>query len=104
MASVHEARHVLLGKRVAIKRMLPELAADSRSVARFLQEANVGARLRHPHIARLLDAGTSNGAPWPAIEWIEGQTLDALVADGTPLPVTSAIDLLLPIIDALPGA
>jgi serine/threonine-protein kinase len=103
MGTIHEARHLLLGTRVAIKRMLPELAMDPRTAARFLREAKVGARLRHPHIASVIDAG-DEGAPWLAVEWIDGETLASLLAQGGPLPLTSAIDLLLPIVDALASA
>jgi serine/threonine protein kinase len=103
MGTVHEARHLLLGTRVALKRMLPELAMDPRTAARFLREAKVGARLRHPHIASVIGAG-NEGAPWLAVEWIDGETMACLLAKGGPLPLTSAIDLLLPIIDALSTA
>jgi serine/threonine-protein kinase len=104
MGTVHQARHLLLGTRVALKRMLPELARDARTVERFLREARVGARLRHPHIASVLDAGNADGTPWLAVEWIEGETMASLLAHGNPLPLASAVDLLLPIIDALATA
>jgi serine/threonine-protein kinase len=101
MGTVHKGLHLLLGTHVAIKRMLPELAREARTVERFLREARVGARLRHPHIASVLDAGTTDGTPWLAVEWVEGETMASLLAPGAPLPLESAVDLLLPIVDAL---
>lgn len=60
---------------VALKLIRPGF--DSRGVReRFLRERQILAALAHPHIARLLDGGTgSNGRPWFALEYVEGETI-----------------------------
>ena len=71
---------------------------------RFRRERDVLARLSHPGIARLFDAGvTPEGLPWLALEWVDGQDLLAWCAAQGALgaDVTQRIDLLLQVADAL---
>src|SRR2546423_8802328 len=49
MCNVYRARHVAMGKEVAIKILKPELAADKAVAQRFEQEARAASRVRHPH-------------------------------------------------------
>jgi tetratricopeptide (TPR) repeat protein len=76
MGVVHEARQRSLGRRVALKLLAPEFAADPSRVARFRREATTLAQLGHPHVVRVFDAGTDDGQPWLAMELIEGESLD----------------------------
>ena len=73
------------GTRVAIKVFHPELVADERSLERFRREAEIGKRVRHPHVVRTfdVDADEVDGQPvhFMSMEYIEGQTLDDLQAD-----------------------
>ena len=63
-------------KRVALKAIRPELAS-SETTRRFHTERQILANLEHPHIARLLDGGTSpNGSPYFIAEYIRGQPID----------------------------
>jgi serine/threonine-protein kinase len=63
-------------KQVALKLVAGGLASPNR-IGRFLLERRVLARLEHPYIARLLDAGVSpDGTPWFALEYVAGQAID----------------------------
>jgi len=75
---------------------------DSAEVlARFRRERQILARLRHPHIARLLDGGMSeDGRPWLAMEYVEGEPLSAFAARGD-VDVGARVALLLTLADAV---
>ncbi|MEO0425451.1 MAG: serine/threonine-protein kinase, partial [Pseudomonadota bacterium] len=76
MGAVYLAEREDVGKRVALKLVVGGLAAPERR-ARFLLERRVLAKLQHPGIASLLDAGVAkDSTPWFAMELIEGQPLD----------------------------
>jgi serine/threonine protein kinase len=104
MASVHEAMHVELGRRVAIKTILPEVAKDERSVARFVREAKAACIVRHPHVVEIFDFGTVEGIPFLVMELLEGETLRALLVREKALAVEAAIALLLPVAAAVAHA
>jgi serine/threonine protein kinase/tetratricopeptide (TPR) repeat protein len=64
-------------QRVALKVIRQTLAHRTGLVARFLEERRILAVLEHPGIARLLDGGVTNeGAPWFAMEYVDGEPLD----------------------------
>src|SRR5690606_15593938 len=68
---------------------------------RFLTERQILARLHHPHIARLYDGGvTDEGAPYFAMEYVEGQPIDAY-CDTQRLPVEARLDLFTQVCDAV---
>jgi serine/threonine-protein kinase len=73
-ATVHLAREIDSGRLVAIKVLKPELA-ESFSGERFVREIRLTAKLRHPNIAPLLDAGTHNGQPYFVLPYLDGGTL-----------------------------
>ncbi len=72
MGTVHEARHTLLGKTVAIKILLPHLAQDPDHVARFMREARAAANLNHPHIVQVFDVDQAGDVHFFAMERIAG--------------------------------
>lgn len=86
--------------RVALK--LPLLARpDSAALARFQREGELLASLRHPHIARLLDAGQADdGTPYLALEWVEGLGLLAWAAQAG-LSTAQRLRLFLQVLDAV---
>jgi serine/threonine-protein kinase len=100
---VYEAEAVALGVTVAIKVLRSEIVERSPEArARFAQEARLLARLRHPGIVGLGDASTlDDGTPYLALEWIDGETLDAFLARVGPLPLDVALDLLGPVAHAI---
>ena len=91
MGAVYEATQLRLNKRVAIKVMARELAANPEALARFRREAEVTSGIGHPHIVQVFDFGaTPTGEPFLAMEFLEGEDLEhRLRRDGhLPLPTT----------------
>src|SRR5664279_2822290 len=71
MGAVYLAEHPGLGRRVAVKVLLPELAKDQDMVARFFNEARAANAIRHPGIVEVLDFGTlSSGASYIVMEML----------------------------------
>ena len=88
--------------RVAIK--LPNLARLTQiGTARFAREGSLLARLSHPHIARLLDAGLEDGQPYLVLEYVEGVPIDHW-CDAHGLGVSERIRLFLDVVDAVAHA
>ncbi|HUB09784.1 MAG TPA: serine/threonine-protein kinase [Myxococcales bacterium] len=75
---------------VAIKRIHPHLAANPSFVDAFRREAQLSSRLTHPNIVQVLDFGTEGGGYYLAMEYVQGVSLQALMAqaqlDGELLP------------------
>ncbi len=80
MGAVYFAEHTLIGRKVALKRLHPELATDANSVARFQREARAAAAIGHRHIVEVLDLGYgADGAPFLIMEYLRGQSLAELL-------------------------
>jgi serine/threonine-protein kinase len=102
---------VLLGhdpeidRRVAIKIVqgLPELDGEDREAARrrFLGEARAAGKLLHPGIVTLFDVGELDGAPYLAMELVEGQTLERFCQPDKLLPVPVVLELVAAAAEAL---
>jgi len=80
MGVVHLARHKDTGREVALKVMLPRVAADPTARERFFREVELTRALRHPNIAALHDVGFANGAFYFTTEYCAGGSLDRLLA------------------------
>jgi serine/threonine-protein kinase len=94
MGSVFKARHLRLDRLEALKILRPEYLATPEAVQRFLREARAVARLNHPHIVRIYDAGEQAGRHFLAMEYLEGSDLAARVAGDGPLPPPQVCVLL----------
>ena len=77
MAEVLLARDTALGRRVALKLLAPQLAADPVFVERFRREATAIASLNHPNVIVIYDHGVADGQPFIAMEYVPGRTLKA---------------------------
>ncbi|MCS0500112.1 Stk1 family PASTA domain-containing Ser/Thr kinase [Protaetiibacter sp. 10F1B-8-1] len=109
MAEVHEGLDTRLNRRVAIKLLRPSLATDPAFRTRFRQEAQAAARMAHPTIVRVFDAGeeTVRGAdghevqlPFIVMERIEGKLLSDLIRSG-PVAADEAARITAGILTAL---
>lgn len=109
MSDVYLATDTKLGRRVAVKLLRSSLAADPVFRTRFRQEAQAAARMAHPTIVRVFDAGEevvreADGSetivPYIVMEHVEGRLLKDLMADG-PLPVAEATRIIEGILTAL---
>src|SRR5262245_7460912 len=88
MGSVWEANHLRLpGKRVAIKVLNADVAADQEALARFRREAEIATRLGHPNIVEVHDFNTlPGGQPYLVLELLVGESLDARMRRGPIAP------------------
>jgi len=101
MGFVWVARSMALDVDVALKMLRPEIAG-AEGLERMAREARTAAQLGHPAMVRVLDFGTSeDGAPFMAMELLQGEELQALLLRAQRLPAERAAALLLPIIDGL---
>ncbi len=90
------ADHKTLRCPVALKFLRPELAHEPDVVQRFLREAHAAARLRSEHVARVMDAdSTESGAAYLVMELLEGRDFAALLRDQGPLPIPTAVDYVM---------
>jgi serine/threonine-protein kinase len=80
MGSVYLARYTKTGQRVAIKVMAPGLCSNKTALARFEREAAILKQLKHPNIVRLFANGRFHGNPFYAMEFIQGESLDHVMA------------------------
>ncbi|WP_437543188.1 protein kinase [Sorangium sp. So ce367] len=92
MGAVYEARHAGTGRRVAVKVILGQ-AADDELVRRFQREARAVGAVESEHIAQVFDTGRDRetGAPYIAMEFLEGEDVQALIERLGPLPVDLAL-------------
>jgi serine/threonine protein kinase/tetratricopeptide (TPR) repeat protein len=81
MGVVYEAEQVSLGRRVALKVLPLAATLDPRQLQRFHNEARAAAVLDHPNIVHVHAVGCERGVHYYAMQFIEGQTLAALIAD-----------------------
>src|SRR5437870_606894 len=94
MGTVYEAVHRDLGKRVAIKTLLPALVANDEARRRFVREGRSSALIDHPNVAKVTDFGTSGDLPYLVMEYLEGETLADRLARVGRLDVYETHDIL----------
>jgi eukaryotic-like serine/threonine-protein kinase len=94
MGRVYLARDTRLDRLVALKILAAERLSNPRSIARFKREARVGAQLQHENLVRMYDYGESNGRYFLVMEYIEGKTIAALIAERGPIPAAIATQLV----------
>lgn len=85
MAAVYQAYQPSLDRVVALKVMSAHLAAEPEFLERFRQEAWVIAKLVHPNIVTVHDAGEERGSPYLVMEYVDGRTLADLLDEDLPL-------------------
>lgn len=92
MGIVREAFDPFLGRTVALKIIRPERVADAGGRLRFEREAKFLAKLDHPHIVRVYEAGLEGEWPYLAMELVSGPSLHRMI-DGKPLPAKRAAEI-----------
>lgn len=103
MGEVYEAVDLDLDRRVALKFIAPELAADADNLQRFEREARSAAALNHPHIATLYSFERDGTRRFIAMELVEGESLRDRMRTG-PLPIGEALAIARDVAAALAAA
>ena len=97
MGEVWRAKDSKIGRDIAIKVLPASLVTDTDRLQRFEQEARAAGTLNHPNLVTIYELGTHDGAPFIAMELLEGETLrDEAYAgkkeDGIPHPAVFVLD------------
>ena len=103
MGVVYKAEDRRLHRFVALKLLPDRISSDRVARDRFHREAQAASALNHPGICTVYDVGEENGCAFIAMEYLEGPTLDRLIATG-PAPESTVIGIALDIADALDAA
>ncbi len=104
MGTVYLGEHPVIGKRVAIKIISPQLSTDERAAQRFVQEARAVNQINHRNIVDIFMIGQlPDGRHFLVMEYLEGETLKARLERGA-LGLDAALDVVLPLCDALAAA
>ena len=105
MGAVYRARHVLLGDRVAIKVLPPEMRSNTEWLRRFQREGQAARRFRHPNAVTVYDLRTSSdGTIYLVMEYVEGNTLDVELRKRGTFSPAEAVAVLRPIMSVLNAA
>ena len=105
MGAVYRARHILLGDRVAIKIMPPEMRSNTEWLRRFQREGQAARRFRHPNAVTVYDLRTSSeGTIYLVMEYVEGNTLDVELRKRGKFTPAEAVAVLRPIMGVLNAA
>jgi tRNA A-37 threonylcarbamoyl transferase component Bud32 len=101
MGVVFEATDLALDRRVALKKMRPEIGRNARGRERFLEEAKLVAKLSHPNIVGIHAIIEEAGDLYLVFEYVDGETLDDVLARRKKLTPTEAMKVLGEVADAV---
>nr|WSX53682.1 serine/threonine protein kinase [Streptomyces sp. NBC_00974] len=104
MAVVYSAKDLRLDRTVALKLIAPERVRDDVFRRRFTHESRVAARIDHPHIVPIFEAGETDGVLYIAMRYVAGLDLRALLDQEGPLPVEKAVRIAAQVASALDAA
>jgi eukaryotic-like serine/threonine-protein kinase len=105
MGEVYEATHARLAHRYAIKFLHPGMRNHPEALPRFMREAQVTARLRHPGIVSVVDFNTlPDGIAYLVMEYLDGEPLGKVLARSGPLPLPRIVDITDQLSSALTAA
>jgi len=94
MSTVYLARDGALQRPVALKVLAGDLGGDASFRTRFLREARIAARLSHPNVVRVYDAGEADGLPYIVMEYVPGETVADVLERAGKLPPEAAVELV----------
>ena len=101
MGRVYKARQTSLDRIVALKVLNRSLARNPEAHARFLREAKLTARLSHPNIVQVIDAGIVSGLPYFVMEYVEGESIEDRLARHQTFDEKTAVAIVLEVSEAL---
>ena len=91
MSTVYLAKDETLDRPVAVKVMHREMSEQAEQLERFRQEARAVAKISHPNVVSVIDAGEDGGYPYIVFEYVEGETLKQRIARIGALDIQEAI-------------
>ncbi len=91
MGEVYLAQDTRLNRKVALKILPPEFAANAERIKRFEREAQAVSALNHPYIVTVYEVGEVDGTNFIATEFVEGKTIRELINEGVDLKQTLSI-------------
>ena len=103
MGAVYKAYDNKLHRTVALKLLPSEYVSQQDRRRRFFQEARAASALNHPHILTIYEVGEDNGAPYIAMEYVEGQTLRQKITNNG-LELKETLDIAIQIASGLARA
>ncbi len=103
---VYMATQLSMQRKVALKTLQPELAQDKTQLKRFYQEARAASAISSPHVVRVYDFGVDedSGAPFIAMELLEGRTLSDVIVGEAPMEPQRAAGIARQVAEALSEA
>jgi serine/threonine-protein kinase len=100
MATIYRATDMRTGSPVAVKVPHPDMEADPVLFDRFNREIEIGRKLDHPGVMKVLDSGEP-GQVYMVMEWVEGRLLRKLLIENRKFPIERARTITIAICDAL---
>jgi serine/threonine protein kinase len=104
MGAVYMATHLVSGKKVALKWMLPALSAVPGAKERFAREACATARIEHPNVIDIYDVGNDRGSVYLVMELLRGETLAEFLQRTPQVSAPEAVGLLMPALRGVAAA
>jgi serine/threonine-protein kinase len=96
MGAVYKGLHAVMHIDVAVKVMLPSVAADQEQVVqRFVREARLAAQIDHPNVIRVMNVASSGPLHYMVMEYVEGANAEELVRARGRLPEQEAVKIVL---------
>ena len=100
MGTVYKGTDPRIGRSVAVK-VLTAAADDPDLLLRFYREAKYTGSLQHQNIVTVYELGHQDGVPYLVMEYLEGVSLDALIASGRPMPIAEKLRIILQVCSGL---
>jgi tRNA A-37 threonylcarbamoyl transferase component Bud32 len=91
MSTVYLAQDEVLDRPVAVKLLHREISEEADQLERFRREARAAARLSHPNLVSVIDAGEDEGRPYIVFEYVEGETLKQRIQGQDEMPIDEAV-------------
>lgn len=101
MGTVYCATDPRIGRRVAIKVLAGGYSEDPDSLARFYREAKCTGSLQHQNIVTVYELGDQDGSPYLVMQYLEGESLDALITGRRPLQISEKLAIMAQVCNGL---